>query len=521
MAEKKYDLGKLSLAIIEGFVESKLGEKFVSEIRAPTDRQIAIKGAVQTTADRLWQAWGDKRIWNAIFNHLPKNSELLAKLQVAIKDFYGHPSDTTFAEVLTEILQEHPEFSAEIRDKSVSEYITTLTEELLQADKDFRENVRGLADVRMLEILRRVEIMFRAKSQAERDMLPTFTPGSAPPKPELVIGRDDDIKELKARLDPTKGPGQSFQLLTAIKGWPGVGKTTVASVLAYDPELAERFPDGVLWTSLGQDPNIISKMDAWGLALGTDEILKAKSMQDAQSRLAALLRNKRMLLIIDDVWKAVDAVPFRVGGIGCSTLVTTRLDGVASELAPTADNVYRLKVLKDEEALTLLRKLAPGVVDQYPGECLVLVQDLEGLPLAIQVAGRMLNADANAGFGVVELIAELREGKKLLAGIAPADRSDLVTETTPTIAALLYKSVERLDPKTKDCYTYLAAFAPKPATFDKDAMKYVWQVDDAEPIVRNLVNRGLLEYMPAIDRYQMHALLVMLAKSGLEGTAIW
>mgnify|MGYP000844645016 CR=1 FL=1 len=340
----------------------------------------------------------------------------------------------------------------------------------------------------------------------------TLRPGSAPPRPSLMIGRDDDIQALKERLGMTESR-LSVQVLTAIKGWPGVGKTTIASALAHDTEIASRFPDGVLWISLGQEPNILSEMAAWGRALGTEEILKAKSVEEAQALLAGLLRDKRMLLIIDDVWRAEDAVPFKVGGAGCATLITTRLDGVANALAPVAENIYRLKVLKDEDALELLKQLAPSVIGQHPNECLVLVHELEGLPLALQVAGRLLNTEANYGFGVVELIEELRDGAKLLEATAPTDRADLVNETTPTIAALLQKSLDRLDEASRDCYAYLGVFAPKPATFDLEAMKFVWQVEDPKPTIKILVDRGLLEFVPELGRYQMHALLVMLAKS--------
>lgn len=340
-------------------------------------------------------------------------------------------------------------------------------------------------------------------------------PGSAPPRPSLIVGRDDDIKALKERLNVGENR-ISFQVLTAIKGWPGVGKTTIASAIAHDIEIARCFPDGVLWTSLGQKPNILSEMGVWGRALGTEEVLKAGSVEVAQSLLAGLLRDKRMLLIIDDVWKTEDAVPFKVGGADCATLITTRFDGVACALAPVENNIYRLKVLKDVDALELLKQLAPSVVAQYPNECLVLVQELEGLPLALQVAGRLLNAEANYGFGVAELIEELRDGRKLLEATAPADRADLVTETTPTIAALLQKSLDRLDEATRDCYAYLGVFAPKPATFDIDAMKFVWQVEDPKPTIKTLVDRGLLEFVPELGRYQMHALLVMLAKSLLS-----
>ncbi len=341
----------------------------------------------------------------------------------------------------------------------------------------------------------------------------SIRPASAPLLPKLMIGRDEDLKAIKGRLLNTSIKGPTLQVLTAIKGWPGVGKTTLASALAHDPDIEKSFPDGVLWTSLGQEPNILSEMATWGRALGTDEILKAKSVEEAQNLLAGLLRNKRMLLIIDDVWKTEDAFPFKVGGVGCATLITTRQDGIANALAPIADNIYRLKVLKDADALELLRQLAPSVVKQHPNECLVLVQQLEGLPLALQVAGRLLNTEVNYGFGVTELIENLREGAKLLNATAPTDRTDLVTETTPTIAALLQKSLDRLDETTKDCYAYLGVFAPKPATFDMEAMKFVWQMEDPKPVIKTLVDRGLLEFVPDFESYQIHALLVMLAKT--------
>lgn len=340
-----------------------------------------------------------------------------------------------------------------------------------------------------------------------------FGPASAPPRPSLMVGREDDMNELKSRLGASKDGSTSLQILTAIKGWPGVGKTTIASALAYDPEISKLFPDGVLWTSLGDHPDVLSEMATWGRALGTEEILKAKSIEDAQTILAGLLRNKRMLLIIDDVWNANDAIPFKAGGVGCAILITTRLDKIASSLAPTAESIYRLGVLKDDAALDLLRNLAPSVANRHPEECLVLVKELEGLPLALQVAGRLLHAEENSGFGVTELIEELRAGAKLLAATAPADRADLINETTPTIAALLQKSLDRLDEHTKECYAYLGVFAPRPATFDAAAMKFVWEVEDPKPIIQSLVDRGLLEYVPELDRYWMHALLVMLAKT--------
>jgi hypothetical protein len=115
------------------------------------------------------------------------------------------------------------------------------------------------------------------------------------------------------------------------------------------------------------------------------------------------------------------------------------------------------------------------------------------------------------GWGVTELLKDLREGARLIEAKAPADMMDYESETIPTVAALLKKSTDRLDDQTRDCFAYLGPFAPKPATFDLNAMKAVWMVEDPRPISRTLVERGLLE--PVGSRFQMHALLVAHARS--------
>lgn len=125
---------------------------------------------------------------------------------------------------------------------------------------------------------------------------PTLKPGSAPPLPSLIVGREDDLHHLKARLRATSSDQarSSIQVLTAIKGWPGVGKTTLAAMLAYDRDIIATFPDGILWTSLGPNPNLFSELAAWGRALGTDELLRAKTLEEASAQLAAMLRTKSL-----------------------------------------------------------------------------------------------------------------------------------------------------------------------------------------------------------------------------------
>lgn len=340
---------------------------------------------------------------------------------------------------------------------------------------------------------------------------------NVPPLPPLIVGREEALSDLKTQLNIYPDRSSSIvQKFLVVRGWPGIGKTTIAAMLAYEQEISNVFSDGVLWVSLGQKPSILAKLATWARLLGVEDIFYAHTLEEASNELRSLLHDKRFLLIIDDVWEPEHAVPFCVGGQECATLITTRENRVARAIAPTAAQIYKLPGLTDQKALELLEILAPTVVGKYPEESKTLVHELEGLPLAIQVAGHLLNAEASYGFDVTTLLADLHEQTKLLGAKAPVDRTDLVNETIPTVAALLQKSTDRLDKTTRDCFAYLGAFASKPATFDLDAMKSVWNMENPKLIIRALLDRGLLEHIPRTNRYQMHALLVAQAKSLLE-----
>jgi len=333
-----------------------------------------------------------------------------------------------------------------------------------------------------------------------------------PPLPSLVIGRSEALKEIKRRLgiDST-----TMRAITIIQGWPGVGKSTTVAMLAHDPEIAQQFPDGILWASLGENPSILGEISTWADAFNLNEPGRARKIEEVSAQLTAVLRDKRVLLIVDDVWHPEHAMPFRVGGQMCSLILTSRLNDVAIALAPTASDLYRLPLLTDHDALELLSQLTPETTLEYPEESHELVRDLEGLPLAIHVAGRLLHSEARLGWGVRELLSELRTGVGLLQAQVPSDMLGTPHDTSPTVTALLKRSTDLLDSETCRRFAYLGLFVPKPATFDLEAMGVVWDVTDAKPIARILVNRGLLEPVSG-GRFQMHALLVLHARSLLE-----
>lgn len=338
---------------------------------------------------------------------------------------------------------------------------------------------------------------------------------TVPPPPPLFIGRETEMRELRERAYAASRSGQHT---TIIRGWPGVGKTTLLNALAHDPEVLKHFTDGVFWMTLGENTTAESVMATLCRQLGACEGAQSPALPELVLRVRSALSAKRALLILDDAWRSDDAAAFKqVLGPGCALLVTTRFGDVARALADVpGEQIYRLGVLSDAKGLELLQRLAPTVVGQHPELSLDLVRDLEGLPLALRVAGRLLEAEASLGADVLALMQELRESHRLLESTAPDDRFDPRTGTTPTIQLLLKSSTDRLAPETRERFSLLGAFAPKPATFDREAMAQMWQTDDALPTIRELVDRGLLEPLVNVGRFQMHALLVMHAHSLLE-----
>lgn len=336
--------------------------------------------------------------------------------------------------------------------------------------------------------------------------------GNAPTLPSLLVGRQSDIANLIRRLTRHLGNKDvsATKALVVVRGWPGVGKTTLARAIAHSPELALAFPDGVLWAALGPAPQILSEILAWGRSLGEESILHCKDVAEASHRVAGLLRSRRMLLIIDDAWDVSHVQPFEVGGRECAMLVTTRLTSVADALAPSPGDIYHLDVLSADDSLALLHTLAPSVVDGHHEECRDLVHELEGLPLALQVAGRLLRAEQARGWSVRELLAELRRDvSRLLNAQAPADTAASPGEVSPTVAALLRKSTDCLDAATRKQFAYLAPFAPRPATFELEDIMSVWKTSEANTrqAIDTLVDRGLLEPLGDGD-YQIHQVLV-------------
>lgn len=338
-----------------------------------------------------------------------------------------------------------------------------------------------------------------------------------PSRPPLdFVGRAPDVdhalRELRAGRD------------LAIEGLAGVGKTTLAVVLAHHPGIRRRFRDGVLWASLGSRADPAPSLTEWANALSSAGILK-EDIADVGDvdRLGQTLRDaigeREMLLVIDDAWDLETARALRCGGLRCCHLVTTRDKGVARGFAGSK-GATPLPTLSEEAALELLRRLAPEAFESDPAAASSLVRAVGGLPQAVRlVGGYLARADA-AMFGdvfadtggFVDLTdprARLQLAERRL-GARDARQS--------TLAETIALSLETLPAAATAAFHALGAFAAKPERFSPESAGAITEAEGR--ILSLLAARNLIEVDRLSRRLSLHPVVADVARTELEPGAI-
>jgi tetratricopeptide (TPR) repeat protein len=322
--------------------------------------------------------------------------------------------------------------------------------------------------------------------------------------PPHFVGRDELMQDMIARLTS----GQNVSL--SADGQGGIGKTTLAVALARHPDVWAHFPDGVLWAGLGKNANGMSALAAWGEALGQD-LSSLTSIEDRRAKIEQLIGARRMLLIIDDAWELEAAEMMKCGSENCSYLLTTRHKGLANRFAGR-EQVEAVPMLAEEAAWTLLQTLAPEAYNAYPTAARALANSVGGLPLAVELLGGYLAAQEGALFP--DLFPNLN--RDALAELSdPRRRLHLATQRLGskagkvTLQETLTLSLDDLSEEVQNAFYALGAFAPKPATFSREAAESVAETDGKNLAL--FAARNLLEIVGT--RFAFHQTLADLART--------
>jgi predicted ATPase/DNA-binding winged helix-turn-helix (wHTH) protein len=228
-------------------------------------------------------------------------------------------------------------------------------------------------------------------SAASMTPVRSATPHNLPFTATRMIGRDDAVATLVGRL--------SRERLVTILGAGGIGKTTTA--LAVAERMMPFYEHGVWLVDLSPltDPHLVAGavVTALGVEIRTTNLLHG---------LVAAVRDKRMLLVLDNCEHVVDATASLAGAIfggapGVSILATSR-----EPLAVAGESEYRLaplavpkpsSTLAAAEAATFsavqlfVERVSANseefaLTDANASAVAEICRKLDGLPLAIEFA---------------------------------------------------------------------------------------------------------------------------------------
>jgi hypothetical protein len=201
-------------------------------------------------------------------------------------------------------------------------------------------------------------------------------------RPDVVLA----VKDLLLSPD-----SQAAMVRVGLHGLAGSGKTTIAQALALDSDVQTRYPDGVLWVTLGQAPNLLQLLAGWVDALASPEDPNLDPrMADPQTMRGWLndrLAGKSILMVIDDAWSGDHLREMVAGGPGCALLITTRDASIIQEAGVVGANLYELDVMSPGQALALLSGGDGRSLDASEQPVAAQVADELGyLPLALELA---------------------------------------------------------------------------------------------------------------------------------------
>ncbi len=198
--------------------------------------------------------------------------------------------------------------------------------------------------------------------------------------PSFFLGREEYLAALQSNLSSTN----IAAVPVILYGTPGSGKTQLAAVYCF------RFSslyEGVHWIEAAQPDEIQTQivecgrqmnLSPWPEKLADQLEVTLNSWRQFPNRLV-VFNHASAPEVICDWLKKIGRVP---------VLVTT---SVSESEWPVEYSIHNLGVLKREESIVLLRRLAPRLQKNSDEELAHLAESLGDTPFALDLAGRYLN----------------------------------------------------------------------------------------------------------------------------------
>jgi predicted ATPase/class 3 adenylate cyclase len=377
--------------------------------------------------------------------------------------------------------------------------------------------LRDLGEHRLRDLLEPERIFQLLHPDLPADFPPLRTLAERPitlPVPATpFLGREQEVAQITALVRR-----EGVRLVT-LTGPGGVGKTRLALQLA--AEVADAFPAGVWFVGLAPITNPDLVVSTIAEALGVREA----GGEPLSVRLRSFLRDKRLLLVLDNFEQVVETAPLIADVLAAApdlkvvvtSRVRLRLSGEYEHVVPPLEvvsgNGLSIEKASRSEAVRLFVARAQAVRENFAlteenaAAVSAICRRLDGLPLAIELAAARVKILPPAA-----LLARLEKRLPLLTG----GSRDLPARQQTMRDAISW-SYDLLTPQEQALFRCLAVFA---GGFAWEAVEVVCGNGDIDPLegVASLVDKSLVrEDGPREEpRYRM---LETVREFGLEQLA--
>ncbi|MEU8004260.1 helix-turn-helix domain-containing protein [Catellatospora sp. NPDC049111] len=367
-----------------------------------------------------------------------------------------------------------------------------------------RRTVAQIADALKLDDQPRERLLALAKAGRTRSAYLSAAPGSCELPGPLgdFTGRAAELAWLLHRVqDRARADDQAGTAV--ISGGAGLGKTTLAVRAAH--HVRDRFPGGVHFIEahgMTRRPSPSDEMLARLLrALGVRDPHLPQDPAERAARYRQLLRERRVLVIVDDAATEAQVRPLQPGA-GSSRLIVTSRRVLAGLVGVQRLQLTPMPTADAQDLMT--RILADGASAPRHEDMDGLVKLLGGLPLALRIAGNRLLSRPQ--WSVADLVLRLAAAERRLDQLSAGDLQ---------VAAAFGVSYEQLPEPTRRLFRQIALVPG--ADFNAALASEIVQMSatTAEEHLDDLVDLGLLETAPN-GRYRFHDLVRLYAHRRAE-----
>lgn len=416
------------------------------------------------------------------------------------------------------------------------ELISELTE--LVAANPFRERLRAQLMIALYQAGRRAEALetYRAGRQlfvaklglepgdelvrieqailrgdSEIALGPAANTASAPAVPAIprllppdvgdFVGRTGLVERLRQVLAGPRADTHTVRL-AAVHGRPWLGKTSLVVRVAH--LVADEFPDGQLFVSLGGSSRALAPHEVLGRFLGALGVAAAAIPGTTDERVELyrnLVGDRRLLVVLDDAATERQVLPLLPGNPRCAVIVTSRVRPVD---LPGA-TLVRVGSMSLPDSVELLTKvLGPDRVRDQSEALTRLAELCAGEPLVLRLAAARLAARPHWSVG--RLVGRMSEEGRRLSELSHGGLD--LTGTIRQVYERLGGQAQRLLRRVSLLST--AGFAGWVC-----APMLAVAEDDADDALAELVNAGLLDVERDADgqvRFHLRGILRTFAR---------